>query len=325
MKFILILFVILVSVPLITGQVCEEGETEDCTPNVGICTGSTRTCYTGIWGSCSILPQEEICDNFLDDDCDGKVDEECVCSEGEQRPCPLWNLGVCSASVQTCGNNSWSDCNISPVNETCDNRVDDDCDGKTDMEDDDCFDENHCTNRKKDYDEEDVDCGGDLCEICPTCTDGKLSSRLGELKVGVILENGIISDCGGLCPVCPTCSDGKKNQGEEKADCGGPCPNCEIEVLEQEQNTYCGDGICDQTEDSEFCPEDCIPDSNFFLYFFVLLIFLILLFLAIFILTFRFGKKKNKQQPIKIHPAFLQSLPKNYKTEQLADKLKKIK
>jgi len=32
-------------------------------------------------------------------------------------------------------------------------------------------------------------------------------------------------DCGGgICDLCPTCSDGIKNQGEHEIDCGGPCP-----------------------------------------------------------------------------------------------------
>ncbi len=52
----------------------------------------------------------------------------------------------------------------------------------------------HCFNGIKDWDEEDVDCGGEDCESCETCYDGI------------------------------------QNQGEEGVDCGGPCPPCETKL-----------------------------------------------------------------------------------------------
>jgi len=326
MKILSTIFIFLFFIPIILAQNCEDGAVEECEPNQGICSGSVRICYNGIWGACSILPKEEICDNNIDDDCDGTIDEECVCIDGEERPCPQWTLGICSNSIQICENNDWSECDIQPQEEACENGADDDCDGTIDLEDEDCFDVNHCTNRQQDYDEEGLDCGGSMCEPCPTCTDGEKSTRLGEKKVNVVLEDGTISDCGGLCPACPTCNDGKKNQNEEEIDCGGPsCPSCELEPLEPEEPiTYCGDDFCDPDEDSNTCQQDCGSSSNFLIYFFIFFILLILLFLA-FLFVAKTGKRKKKQLPIKIHSSLLRPLPKDYRSERLAEKLRKIK
>ncbi len=319
-------FVFLLFIPIVFSQTCQDGSVQECEFNNGICAGSVKICYNGVWGACSILPEEERCDNNQDDNCDGLIDEDCVCISGEKRPCQPWILGICSKSIQTCQNNSWTECDIRPQIEICDNSADDDCDGELDFDDSDCANENHCENRKQDFDEEGLDCGGS-CDPCPSCTDGIKSARLGERKVNVKLEEGIVSDCGGLCPSCPTCHDEKKNQDEEQIDCGGPnCPSCEPEeVVDDSGSTYlCGDNVCDLTEDEETCPEDCKVKSSFFLYFSLLIILIVASFL-VYLISVKKGKKKKKETPIKVHSALLKPLPKNYRTEQLADKLKKIK
>jgi hypothetical protein len=50
------------------------------TDGVGVCRGGTRVCTAGRWGTCAgaVFAATEICDNGLDDDCDGHVDEGCV-------------------------------------------------------------------------------------------------------------------------------------------------------------------------------------------------------------------------------------------------------
>ena len=308
-------------IPFVAGQACQDGTTESCSINKGVCSGSVRTCYGGVWGVCSILPQQETCNNGLDDDCDGVTDEECVCKNGEERSCSLWNKGVCSQSIQRCENNSWSSCSIIPQEEVCDNLADDDCDGVVDNEDEDCFDSNHCRNNKQDYDEESIDCGG-LCPPCPTCTDGKKSSRLGERKINVIIDDqGTVSDCGGLCPPCPTCTDNIKNQHEEDIDCGGSeCPSCEPIIIEE--TTSCGNARCDENETSETCPEDCKNNSHFLLYVTLFLILFVILSL-IFIFTKKRGKKK--EEPVKIHSALLKPLQKDHQLDKVTEKLRKIK
>jgi hypothetical protein len=63
---------------------CTQGSTRPC-PDVGICTGRVKTCENGKWsdtcsGGTPPAPQE-ICDNGLDDNCNGLADE-CVSLSG---------------------------------------------------------------------------------------------------------------------------------------------------------------------------------------------------------------------------------------------------
>lgn len=87
---------------------------------------------------------EELCGstndgNGLDDDCDSRVDEGCVCSPGETRPCfagppDRRNVGACSDGIEACTEfGIWGACTggTSPQAEAC-NGTDDDCNGITD-------------------------------------------------------------------------------------------------------------------------------------------------------------------------------------------------
>jgi beta-lactamase superfamily II metal-dependent hydrolase len=56
---------------------CALGETRVCgETDVGACSLGTIPCVDGMWGSCegAVYPSTEICDNGLDDDCDGWTD-----------------------------------------------------------------------------------------------------------------------------------------------------------------------------------------------------------------------------------------------------------
>ena len=70
--------------PLEQATFCTSGSTRGC-PDIGICTNRTKTCVDGRWseqctGGTPPAPQE-ICDNALDDNCNGVVDE-CVSLSG---------------------------------------------------------------------------------------------------------------------------------------------------------------------------------------------------------------------------------------------------
>lgn len=66
---------------------CTPGDLVQCysgppeTRNVGTCIGGVRTCLSdGTWSNCQgeILPQQEICGDNKDNNCDGQVDEGCL-------------------------------------------------------------------------------------------------------------------------------------------------------------------------------------------------------------------------------------------------------
>lgn len=110
----------------------------------GICATGIETCTDGtVWSGCTIAAQQETC-NLVDDDCDGRVDEDtrdasgtvtndtCACDRGATRLC-AGALGVCAAGVETCTDGTtWSTCSIAPsTTDVCDDR-DEDCDGSVD-------------------------------------------------------------------------------------------------------------------------------------------------------------------------------------------------
>ena len=71
--------------PPVEGGACDPGATEDCftgqdgTNGVGPCKGGTITCEsTGMWGRCvgEIAPSQELCTDGVDNNCNGKIDED---------------------------------------------------------------------------------------------------------------------------------------------------------------------------------------------------------------------------------------------------------
>jgi hypothetical protein len=69
--------------------VCSDGEKKACGANMGACTPGERTCASGKWGDCvgGTTAVPEVCDNKIDDDCNGQVDD---CSF--EFPVPGWML-----------------------------------------------------------------------------------------------------------------------------------------------------------------------------------------------------------------------------------------
>ena len=258
------------------GGVCRNGATQSCysgpanTANQGICKEGTKTCTNGKWGKCQgeQVPQNEACDNQIDDNCDGTINENCpsVCTEGESRDCETQDQGHCKAGSQLCAGGAWGFCEskLPPQAEIC-NGKDDDCDGSVDEKcpsDGTCLDNDkdghgrgaNCPG-KQDCDDDDKDVHPAAREICHNLKDDNCD--------GIVDEH-----CEGPPPGC----DDKDKDG---AKVGGECPedtpvdcddnNKEISPTAKE---ICGNGIDEDCSGAdlpcptpELAPQEAIPDQ----------------------------------------------------------------
>ena len=114
------------------------GITQQCgITDAGECSYGTQTCVSGAWDSCvgDVGPATETCDN-LDNDCNNLVDDIQDLNSLQD--------GVCASSTMKCIDGVASD-DYSTINDyesteaTCDDALDNDCDGLSDADDSDCI------------------------------------------------------------------------------------------------------------------------------------------------------------------------------------------
>ena len=118
---------------------CSPGATRSCyggpagTAGKGRCKNGSQKCQSNRqWGACTgqVIPQTEEC-NRVDDDCDGSIDESftgqgSTCGQGSGKGICAYGSLICRSGSKVCQSNK-------PLSyERCGDKLDNDCDGKTD-------------------------------------------------------------------------------------------------------------------------------------------------------------------------------------------------
>lgn len=129
------------------GCPCSPGKTQPCYAHdpaeIGkaSCKAGVQTCegnaeFNG-WSACvgAVYGSPEVCDGKTDENCNGAVDENCGCCPGTTEACGS-SVGACKPGKRTCQpNGTFGPCEgeVKPLpQETCDNKVDDNCNGIVD-------------------------------------------------------------------------------------------------------------------------------------------------------------------------------------------------
>jgi hypothetical protein len=177
----------------------DEGLSQVCGNNTGTCRAGTKNCTAGVWATtCTgtyVGPIAEICNDGLDNNCDGLVDNNCGCTLGTTQPCGN-NTGVCRAGTQTCNSSGvFGVCTgtyVGPSAEVCTDTLDNNCNGLVD-----CLDGPSCNGATQ-------SCGNNTgrCRVgTRTCSAGAWGSCSGAYvgPIAEICNNGQVDDdCDGM-------------------------------------------------------------------------------------------------------------------------------
>ena len=238
-------------------EVCEKGkcvksddDDDGWSSKRGDCDDKNKSVFPGA---------PEICDNKIDDNCNGTTDEQpCQCLDGKKRECGI-DVGACKKGTQSCTDGVWGKCLglIEPTDEKCDG-IDNNCDGSVDEGVKDC-----CQPK------ETKECGSDIgaCKKgTQKCDNGRWTECFGEIKGLAEQCNGKDNDCDGYIdnaekgkatPLSEECYSGpasKKGIGEckvgKKKCLQGSWGKCEGSGEPQKDDCDGKDNDCDGKVDN---------------------------------------------------------------------------
>ena len=238
------------------GQVDEGCSTHTCTDADGDGFYAQSGCGTAVDcndNNAAVRPgAAEVCDDAIDNDCDGQVDEGCMdddCTDTDGDG--FYAESGCGTAVDCNDNNAA----VRPgAAEVCDDGIDNDCDGRVD---EDCPD---CTDADNDgyYAE-----GG--CDTAVDCDDARADINPGAAEA---CDDDIDNDCDGdVDEGCSTCTDADGDGYYVEAGCLGNPMLDGVDCNDNDASVYpyateiCGDGIdndCDGKVDED---EDCSVDD----------------------------------------------------------------
>src|SRR3989338_3867614 len=229
------------SLLILPGDACDDDDDDDGDIDSQDCKPLDKFIFHGA---------SELCDG-VDNNCDGTIDEGCTCTPpGKTQSCgPPNELGECSFGIETCNlAGEWGECigAVYPaLSENCGNNKDDNCDGQTDCNDDDCKTiDPQCVREKyrvacdSETDTGDIDRDGYL-----NCVDNCESVKNGATGTNCADSTGL------------TC-----NQKDSDRDgFGDACDNCQTYWNPDQTKNIDGDAfgdICDLDDDGDGILED---------------------------------------------------------------------
>jgi len=194
---------------------------------------------------CEITSNQDLGDN-LDNDCDGEVDEDSVCPEGNQETCGS-DVGECSSGWRECVNGAWSDCsdNVGPQPDLCDT-LDNDCDGEADEDFNLVTDVTNCGSCGTScaVDNANVNCVDGSCELA-SCTTSYHDLN-GEYADGCEYQCVVTVNGNEVCDEIDNDCNGEVDEGfdllTDASNCGSCGTNCS--TLSATSEVSCVAGVC---------------------------------------------------------------------------------
>ena len=262
----------------------EEEKVKECGDD-GCCDGECCICNSHAYSQCydNDVYWYDSCSNREEkkDECgsQGCCDGECcICTNGETRLCPNQN-GVCSGSEEECAGSSWPGCDYTTLpgyeiaELSCNDILDNDCDGLTDCDDPDC--DCICTNGETRLCPNQNGVCAESVEVCtnsswPGCDyTTLLGYEIAELSCNDILDNDCdeLTDCDDPdCeddPACKGCISHEYSQCyENDVYWFDSCDRREDKREECGNNEYTGDNYCYENDVyRDYVVKGCSGDS----------------------------------------------------------------